>query len=140
MVLPTPRICCLYKAPFGEFYNNTAHSMGWYGFWIFSQSNAFSYNPHTGTADQGFCNGSPAQARIGSFTIWNSKRGFEIVNQTHMFHDFSAFEIMRSKGPYGTDGPGIFNSTIVASLGASRLIPAYEHHLRLFLLPFLFTP
>jgi len=127
---------CPYRVPFDEFHNNTAHSMGWYGFWIFGQSNHVDYDPHTGTPERGYCDGHRTQARIGSFTTWNNKRGFEIVaganirleNQTHMDHDFSAFEIFKAKGPYGTDGPGIFNTIIVGSSKISEMIPGREHH------------
>ena len=120
---------CPFKVPFGEFHNNTAHSMGWYGFWIFGQSNHATYDPHTGTVEKGFCNGYRTQARIGSFTTWNNKRGFEIVsganirleNQTHMDHDFSAYEIFTGRGPYGPGGAGIFNSLIVGHSKVSEL-------------------
>ena len=120
---------CPYKVPFDEFHNNTAHSMGWYGFWIFGQSNHVSYDPHTGTLEKGYCNGYRTQARLGSFTTWNNKRGFEIVsganirleNQTHMDHDFSAYEIFKAKGPGGPGGAGIFNSLIVGHSEVSDL-------------------
>ena len=120
---------CPFKVPFEEFHNNTAHSMGWYGFWIFGQSNHVKYDPHSGSEGQGYCNGNRIQARIGSFTTWNNKRGFEIVsganirmeNQTHMDHDFSAYEIFTAKGPAGPDGAGIFNSLIVGHSKVSEL-------------------
>ena len=125
---------CPNKVPFDKFYNNTAHSMGWYGFWIFGQSNHAKYDPHTGTLSAGFCNGYRTQARLGSFTTWNNKRGFEIVsganirleNQTHMDHDFSAFEIFTAQGPYGPGGAGIFNSVIVGHSLVSDLTAGKE--------------
>eukprot|EP00091_Calanus_sinicus_P010666 TRINITY_DN24639_c0_g1_i1.p1 TRINITY_DN24639_c0_g1~~TRINITY_DN24639_c0_g1_i1.p1 ORF type:complete len:204 (+),score=46.66 TRINITY_DN24639_c0_g1_i1:364-975(+) len=122
------------KVNFDEFHNNTAHSMGWYGFWIFGQSNHATYDPHTGDVSKGYCNGERTQARIGSFTTWNNKRGFEIVsganirleNQTHMDHDFAGFEIFTAKGPYGEDGPGIFNTVIVGHSEISDLTEGKE--------------
>ena len=74
--------------------------------------------------------------RIGSFTTWNNKRGFEIVaganirleDQVHMDHDFSAYEIFTAKGPYGGEGPGIFNSIIVGYSEISKMIPGREQH------------
>ena len=71
---------CPNKVPFDEFHNSTAHSMGWYGFWIFGQSNHATYDPHDGDVSTGYCQGSRRQATIGSFTTWNNKRGFEIVS------------------------------------------------------------
>ena len=120
---------CPKKVPFDEFHNNTAHSMGWYGFWIFGQSNHATYDPHDGTRDEGYCNGNRVQGKIGSFTTWNNKRGFEIVsganirleNQTHMDHDFAGYEIFTAKGEYGEDGPGISNAVIVGHSEITRL-------------------
>ena len=120
---------CPNKVPFDEFHNNTAHSMGWYGFWIFGQSNHADYDPHDGVTETGYCQGNRIQTTIGSFTTWNNKRGFEIVSaanvrlqdQIHMDHDFSAYEIFTANGPYGDDGPGIFNSIIVGHSQISDL-------------------
>merc|ERR1719483_1010979 len=125
---------CPNKVNFDEFHNNTAHSMGWYGFWIFGQSNHATYDPHTGDVSKGYCNGERTQARIGSFTTWNNKRGFEIVsganirleNQTHMDHDFAGYEIFTAKGPYGDEGPGIYNSIIVGHSEISDLTEGKE--------------
>ena len=125
---------CPFKVPFDEFHNNTAHSMGWYGFWIMGQSNHVDYDPHTGTVDRGYCNGHRTTTAIGSMTTWNNKRGFEIVsgksirleNQTHMDHDFSAYEIFKAQGPYGS-GPGIYNSLIVGHSQVSVLNGRSDH-------------
>ena len=125
---------CPYKVPFDEFHNNTAHSMGWYGFWIMGQSNHVDYDPHTGDESRGYCNGHRTTTAIGSMTTWNNKRGFEIVsgksirleNQTHMDHDFSAYEIFKAQGPYGS-GPGIFNSIIVGHSKVSELNGRPDH-------------
>ena len=125
---------CPNKIPFDEFHNNTAHSMGWYGFWIFGQSNHAAYDPHSGNTENGYCKGERIQTTIGSFTTWNNKRGFEIVsganirleNQTHMDHDFAAYEIFTANGPYGDDGPGIFNAVIVGHSEISKLTKGNE--------------
>ena len=123
---------CPNKVRFDEFYNNTAHSMGWYGFWIMGQSNHAGYDPHDGDLSTGYCRGNRIQARIGSFTTWNNKRGFEIVegqnirleNQTHMDHDFAGFDIFQSGGgPLGPDGPSIYNSIIVGHSEITELTP-----------------
>ena len=82
--------------------------MGWYGFWIFGQSNHVAYDPHTGDAANGYCNGQRTQAAIGSFTTCNNKRGFVIVsganinleNHVHIDHNFTGYEIFTGKGPY----------------------------------------
>jgi hypothetical protein len=79
-------------------------------------------DPHSGDLEHGFCNGARIQSVFGSFTTWNCKRGFEIIhgknlrieNQTHMDHTHTGFDIQGSEGPYGLDGPGIYNSVLVA--------------------------
>ena len=45
-----------------------------------------------------------------------------------MDHDFSAYEIFKARGPYGGDGPGIFNSIIVGYSEISKMIPGREQH------------
>ena len=120
---------CPNKVPFLEFTNNTAHSMGWYGFWIFGQSNHATYDPHDGDLEHGFCNGKRIQTTVGSFTTWNNKRGVEVVSganirwvdHVHMDHDFAGFEIFTSKGPYGDDGPGITNALLVGHSEISEI-------------------
>ena len=45
-----------------------------------------------------------------------------------MDHDFSAYEIFKARGPYGGDGPGIFNSLIIGYSEISKMIPGREQH------------
>ena len=89
-------------------FNTTANSMGWYGVWVFGQSNQVAYVPHAGDAANGYCNGQHTQEAIASFTTFNNKRGFEIVsganirleNHVHTDHDFTRYEIFAANGPY----------------------------------------
>ena len=48
---------CTNKVPLGVFQNNTAHSFGWYGIWIFSMDGWF---PSDGTREKGYCDGQNA--------------------------------------------------------------------------------
>ena len=121
------RAYCPDKVGFGEFRNNTAHSMGQYGFWMFAVNTKVPYDPHDGDVNSGFCNGERAQAIIGSMTTWNCKRGFEIVhginvrieNQTHLDHSHAGFDILMSGGPLGPKGPGIYNSVLIGHSNVS---------------------
>jgi hypothetical protein len=64
----------------GQVFNNTVHSVGWYGLWIFED-----YHPRAG----GQCNGAPVPAKFGKLVTWNSFRGAEWVNCDGIqFHDF----------------------------------------------------
>ncbi|XP_066271366.1 fibrocystin-L-like [Branchiostoma lanceolatum] len=77
----TPDICPD-KEPLGVFYNNTVHSQGWYGIWIFE-----NYFP----MENGACGGGrPEPAKFYSLTAWNNQKGAEWVNcGACQFHDFT---------------------------------------------------
>ncbi|XP_069076730.1 fibrocystin-L-like isoform X2 [Pleurodeles waltl] len=63
---------CQKQIPLGEFYNNTVHSQGWFGIWIFE-----SYFPTQG----GTCYSStPKPAVFDSLTTWNCQKGAEWTN------------------------------------------------------------
>ncbi|XP_078542271.1 fibrocystin-L [Lissotriton helveticus] len=63
---------CQKRVPLGEFHNNTVHSQGWFGIWIFE-----SYFPTQG----GSCNTyTPQPAIFDSLTTWNCQKGAEWVN------------------------------------------------------------
>ncbi|GFS10808.1 polycystic kidney and hepatic disease-like 1 [Elysia marginata] len=98
---------CPQAVPLGEFRNNTAHSLGWFGLWLFE-----SYFPKV--------------AKFYSLTAWNCEKGAESVNSgAQQFHDFvlvsndlAGYEgKLILDGPQfdEVDGPGVFNSLIVAS-------------------------
>ncbi|CAF1690646.1 unnamed protein product, partial [Adineta ricciae] len=62
---------CPYRQPFGRFYNNSVHSVGRIGVWIFPE-----YSPTVG----GSCTGdAPYQAVFEGLTTWRNARGFEWV-------------------------------------------------------------
>ncbi|OCT77100.1 fibrocystin-L [Xenopus laevis] len=73
---------CQKKVPLGEFYNNTVHSQGWFGIWIFEE-----YFPKVG----GGCTSSiPQPATFKSLTTWNCQKGAEWVNGGALqFHNFT---------------------------------------------------
>ncbi|XP_040210575.1 fibrocystin-L-like [Rana temporaria] len=73
---------CLKRVPLGEFYNNTVHSQGWFGIWIFEE-----YFP----METGSCSSStPSPAVFKSLTTWNCQKGAEWVNGGALqFHNFT---------------------------------------------------
>ncbi|GCC19600.1 hypothetical protein chiPu_0000096 [Chiloscyllium punctatum] len=76
----TPDVCPR-NLPLGQFLNNTVHSQGWYGLWIFE-----AYHPQKG----GQCNSLIAEpARFDSLISWNCQRGAEWVGGGALqFHNF----------------------------------------------------
>ncbi|NP_001305057.1 PKHD1 like 1, tandem duplicate 1 isoform X1 [Danio rerio] len=63
---------CQKKVPLGQFFNNTVHSQGWFGLWIFQEF----FPMRTGS-----CSAStPAPAIFRRFTSWNNEKGAEWVN------------------------------------------------------------
>ncbi|XP_068250285.1 fibrocystin-L-like [Palaemon carinicauda] len=112
---------CQNNAPMGEFTNNTAHSYGRYGLWVFSMD---GYFPKTGT-----CRGNDLVAQWHDFTVWRCDRGAEVVfGGALQFHGFvtldnehAGMEMVKMVGNFGEDdGPGIFNSLVI---GHSALSP-----------------
>ncbi|KAM8966821.1 LOW QUALITY PROTEIN: fibrocystin-L [Pelodytes ibericus] len=73
---------CQKRVPLGEFYNNTVHSQGWFGIWIFEE-----YFPMV----TGSCSSTtPRPAIFKSLTTWNCQKGAEWVNGGALqFHNFS---------------------------------------------------
>uniref|UniRef100_UPI0037E8D1AF fibrocystin-L-like n=1 Tax=Semicossyphus pulcher TaxID=241346 RepID=UPI0037E8D1AF len=63
---------CQKKVPLGEFFNNTVHSQGWFGLWIFKD-----YFP---MKDGGCRSNVPEPAVFRSLTTWNCEKGAEWVN------------------------------------------------------------
>ncbi|KAI7798957.1 putative fibrocystin-L, partial [Triplophysa rosa] len=63
---------CQKRVPLGQFFNNTVHSQGWFGLWIFQE-----YFP----VRNGLCNSvTPAPAVFRRLTSWNNEKGAEWVN------------------------------------------------------------
>ncbi|XP_076865903.1 fibrocystin-L-like isoform X2 [Brachyhypopomus gauderio] len=74
---------CQKMVPLGEFFNNSAHSQGWFGLWIFQE-----YFPQQG----GHCgSATPVPAVFRRLTTWNNQKGAEWVNVGAVqFHEFLA--------------------------------------------------
>lgn len=62
---------CPYRQPIGRFFNNSVHSVGRFGVWIFPE-----YVP---TVSGGCGAFNPAQAVFDGLTAWRNNRGFEWV-------------------------------------------------------------
>ena len=62
---------CPNRQPFGRFYNNSVHSTGRFGVWIY---------PEYGPTMSGDCNGTnPMQATIDGLIAWKNNKGIEVV-------------------------------------------------------------
>ncbi|XP_078395885.1 PKHD1 like 1, tandem duplicate 1 [Cetorhinus maximus] len=75
------RNVCPRNVPLGQFRNNTVHSQGWIGLWVFEV-----YHPREG----GQCNSRTSEpARFESLTSWNCEKGAEWVDGGALqFHNF----------------------------------------------------
>ena len=121
----TPDICPQ-NVPLGEFYNNTVHSVGWYGLWVFE-----FYTPKVG----GKCGwGEPVPAVFKNLTTWNSFRGAEWVEAYPMqFQGFvlannfmAGVEHYFNKGTapqYTEDGAMVKDTVIIAHLNSPNHPP-----------------
>ncbi|XP_028646735.2 PKHD1 like 1, tandem duplicate 1 [Erpetoichthys calabaricus] len=123
----TPNVCQK-RVPLGQFYNNTVHSQGWYGIWIFQE-----YFP----MQQGSCYlNAPQPAVFDSLTTWNSQKGAEWVNggalQFKNFvvvnNELAGIEMKRILSSYvkgwgETSGAMIMNATVVGHLDQLGLGP-----------------
>ncbi|XP_063113704.1 fibrocystin-L isoform X1 [Cavia porcellus] len=115
------RNICQKRVPLGEFFNNTVHSQGWFGLWIFEE-----YFP----METGSCTSTvPLPAVFNSLTTWNCQKGAEWVNGGALqFHNFvmvnnheAGIETKRILAPYvggwgETSGAVIKNAKIVGHL------------------------
>ena len=72
---------CPRHIPLGVFRNNTVHSQGWFGIWIFQE-----YHP----MEEGKCeNDQPIAAKYETLTAWNNEKGAESVDcGAIQFHNF----------------------------------------------------
>ncbi|XP_051729222.1 fibrocystin-L-like [Ctenopharyngodon idella] len=109
---------CQKRVPLGQFFNNTVHSQGWFGLWIFQE-----FFPMR----SGSCGSStPAPAVFRRFTSWNNEKGAEWVNVGAVqFSEFlmvnnekAGVEAKRIIQPYVSGwglngGAAVVNSTMV---------------------------
>ncbi|XP_077023612.1 fibrocystin-L [Tamandua tetradactyla] len=115
------RNICQKRVPLGEFFNNTVHSQGWFGLWIFEEYFPMQTGSCTSTV--------PAPAIFNSLTTWNCQKGAEWVNGGALqFHNFvmvnnyeAGIDTKRILAPYvggwgETNGAMIKNAKIVGHL------------------------
>ena len=70
---------CPAKAPIGRFFNNSAHSCGLYGIWLFTTKEE-GCTPMVDSREGGRCEGqNHITATLRDFTAWNKEIGVEIV-------------------------------------------------------------
>uniref|UniRef100_A0A8C4EZ61 PKHD1 like 1, tandem duplicate 2 n=1 Tax=Dicentrarchus labrax TaxID=13489 RepID=A0A8C4EZ61_DICLA len=124
---------CQKKVPLGEFYNNTVHSQGWFGLWIFQD-----FFP----MQNGRCNSkTPEPAVFRSLTTWNCEKGAEWVNVGAV--QFNSFVMVNNEkagveakrimqwavSRFGEDGGAtVSNSTIVGHVDELGLGDNYCTH------------
>ena len=104
---------CPRNLPLGEFANNTAHSFGWYGLWVFP-----TYTPRV----SGRCNDEEhTPAVFESFIAWRSDRGVEFADSgslqlrgsVMLDNKLAGVEITQLEGVWGENGPLIADTLIV---------------------------
>ncbi|XP_067947416.1 fibrocystin-L-like [Watersipora subatra] len=112
---------CPKNAPLGEFRNNTAHSLGWFGLWTFPD-----YFPMDG---DGVCSQRTQNipAVFETLTAWHCEKGAEWVNGGDLQFDGFVMANNEKAGiegklnlqhtQYSFDGPIIINSVIAAQTG-----------------------
>ena len=114
---------CPRKVPMADFYNNTVHSQGWFGVWIFRQ-----WTP----VEDGCCGpmcSTPEPARFEHFTAWNCEKGFEWVEGGAIqIHD-SLFvnnekagieaKLVIAARDYSLEHGALLNSTVIAAKPAT---------------------
>ncbi|XP_051526679.1 fibrocystin-L-like [Myxocyprinus asiaticus] len=92
---------CQKKVPLGEFFNNTVHSQGWFGLWIFQD-----FFP----VRNGGCGSiTPAPAVFRRLTSWNNEKGAEWVNVGAV--QFSEF-LMVNNEKAGVEAKSIFQQYV----------------------------
>ena len=109
----------------GRFYNNSAHSCGLYGIWIFTAGEP-GWRPKDGTRENGYCHGNPITATFGDFTAWNNEIGVEVVesgairfeNMTLLDNEKSGVELIHPIGVSRQNGedygaPTFKNSVVI---------------------------
>ncbi|XP_076610974.1 PKHD1 like 1, tandem duplicate 1 [Chaetodon auriga] len=127
------RNICQKRVPLGEFYNNTVHSQGWFGLWIFAD-----FFP----MKNGGCRSTtPEPAVFRSLTTWNCEKGAEWVNVGAV--QFNSFVMINNEkagieakrifqwavSGYGEDGGAtVSNSTIVGHVDELGLGENYCTH------------
>ena len=103
---------CPANAPMGRFYNNTAHSCGLYGIWLFTAKEK-GWAPRDGTREGGWCDGNNyITGTLGDFTAWNNEIGVEIVeggairfeNMTLLDNEKSGIELIHPVGAQRQNG------------------------------------
>ena len=127
---------CPAKAPMGRFFNNSAHSNGLYGIWIFTAGEK-GWTPQDGDVENGWCNGQKTTATFGDFIAWNNEIGVEVVesgairfeNMTLLDNEKSGVELIHPVGVSRQNGedygaPTFKNSVVIAH---SKLTENWEN-------------
>ncbi|XP_039978517.1 PKHD1 like 1, tandem duplicate 1 [Xiphias gladius] len=124
---------CQKRVPLGEFYNNTVHSQGWFGLWIFAD---FFPMKNGGCRSR-----TPEPAVFHSLTTWNCEKGAEWVNVGAV--QFNGFVMVNNEKAgieakrilqwavtrFGEDGGAtVSNSTIVGHVDELALGSSYCTH------------
>ena len=127
---------CPARAPMGRFFNNSAHSNGLYGIWMFTAGQS-GWHPHDGTRENGYCDGNPITGTLGDFIAWNNEIGVEIVeggairfeNMTLLDNEKSGIENIHTTGAQRQNGEEYGASTFKNGvvIGHSKLTEDWEN-------------